>query len=341
MERRGLIPVNVITGFLGSGKTTLLRHLLAAPDFADCAVLINEFGEIGLDHRLIERVEGDLVLLQSGCICCTIRRDLSETIRALWGRRERGEVMPFGRLAIETTGLADPTPILATIMSEAVIRHHFRLGNVITTVDAVNSALQRARQPEWLKQAAIADRLIVTKTDLAEPAALDALEAELRGINPAAPLFLSANDPPAAGALLGEDLFDPSGKSAEVQRWLEAERVAEHAPAHRHDATRHEGGIVSFTVSFAEPVDWGAFGIWLGMLVASHGQEVLRFKGIIRVAGAETPVVVHAVQHLVHPPVHLDHWPGDDRLSRLIFIVRDLDPTLVRRSLAAFCRLGL
>ncbi len=224
---RELIPVNVITGFLGSGKTSLLRHLLATPEFADCAVLINEFGEIGLDHRLIERVEGDLVLLQSGCICCTIRSDLSETIRALWGRRERGEVMPFRRLAIETTGLADPTPILATIMSETVIRHHFRLGNVVTTVDAVNGAGQRLRQPEWLKQVAVADRLIVTKTDLAEPATLDVLEAELRVINPAAPLFLSANDPPAAVELLGEDIFDAAGKSADVRSWLAAEGIAD------------------------------------------------------------------------------------------------------------------
>lgn len=340
MEGRELIPVNVITGFLGSGKTSLLRHLLAAPDFADCAVLINEFGEIGLDHRLVERVEGDLVLLQSGCICCTIRGDLSETIRALWARRERGEVMPFRRLVIETTGLADPTPILATIMSERVICHHFRLGNVVTTVDAVNSASQRARQPEWLKQAAVADRLIVTKTDLSEPATLDALEAELHALNPAAPLFLSANAPPAARELLGEDAFDPASKSAEVQRWLAAEQVQSHTRAHGHDATRHAGGIVSFTLSFAEPIDWGAFGIWLGMLVAAHGEEVLRVKGIIQVAGAEMPVVVQAVQHLVHPPVHLDHWPDEDRLSRLIFIVRDLDPDLIRRSLAAFCRLG-
>jgi G3E family GTPase len=326
MEGRDLIPVNVITGFLGSGKTSLLRHLLAAPDFADCAVLINEFGEVGLDHRLVERVEGDLVLLQSGCICCTIRGDLSETIRALWGRRERGEVMPFRRLVIETTGLADPTPILA---------------NVVTTVDAVNSASQRARQPEWLKQAAVADRLIVTKTDLAEPAALDTLQAELRAINPIAPLFLSANAPPAARELLGQDIFDPAGKSAEVRRWLAAEQAAGPAHAHRHDVSRHDGGIVSFTVSFAEPIDWGAFGIWLGMLVAAHGEAVLRVKGIIRVAGAETPVAVHAVQHLVHAPVHLDRWSDDDGLSHLIFIVRDLDPALVRRSLAAFCRLGL
>jgi G3E family GTPase len=341
MEGRDLIPVNVITGFLGSGKTSLLRHLLAAPDFADCAVLINEFGEVGLDHRLVERVEGDLVLLQSGCICCTIRGDLSETIRALWGRRERGEVMPFRRLVIETTGLADPTPILATVMSERVICHHFRLGNVVTTVDAVNSASQRARQPEWLKQAAVADRLIVTKTDLAEPAALDTLQAELRAINPIAPLFLSANAPPAARELLGQDIFDPAGKSAEVRRWLAAEQAAGPAHAHRHDVSRHDGGIVSFAVSFAEPIDWGAFGIWLGMLVAAHGEAVLRVKGIIRVAGAETPVAVHAVQHLVHAPVHLDRWSDDDGLSHLIFIVRDLDPALVRRSLAAFCRLGL
>jgi G3E family GTPase len=342
MTSPDLVPVNVITGFLGSGKTSLLRHLLAAPELSDCAVLINEFGEIGLDHHLVERVEGDLVLLQSGCICCTIRGDLAATIRELWDKRERGEVTAFRRLAIETTGLADPTPILATVMSEPQIRHHFRLGNVVTTVDAVNGAGQRERQAEWLKQAAVADRLVVTKADLAAPEATLALEAMLRAINPAAALFRSANAPPPADALLGADSFDPTRKPAEVQGWLAAEAASEgrHEHGHAHDVTRHAGGIRSFAVTFEEPIEWGAFGIWLGMLVASHGEEVLRVKGILRVAGSETPVVVHAVQHLVHPPAHLDRWPGEERRSRLVFIVRDLDPALIRRSLAAFQRLG-
>jgi G3E family GTPase len=342
MADSDLIPVNVITGFLGSGKTTLLRHLLASPDFADCAVLINEFGEIGIDHHLVERVDGDLVLLRSGCICCTIRGDLSDTIRALWSRRERGEVAPFRRVAIETTGLADPTPILATIMSERVIRHHFRLGNVVTTVDAVNGARQLSRQPESLKQAAIADRLIITKVDLVEPAALAALKAQLAAINPAALLFESANAPPSAEIVLGQDVFDLGHKSDEVHSWLAAEATngSGHDDHPRRDVSRHEGGIVSFALAFDTPIEWAAFGLWLSMLVASHGENVLRVKGILRVAGAETPVVIQAVQHLVHPPTHLERWPDDDRRSRLVFIVRDLDPDTIRRSLAAFRRLG-
>ena len=342
---RDLIPVNVITGFLGSGKTTLLRHLLAAPGFADCAVLINEFGEVGLDHQLVQGVEGDLVLLKSGCICCTIRGDLSGAMRDLWGRRERGEIPPFRRLAIETTGLADPTPVLATIMTEKVIRHHFRLGNVLTTVDAVNGIAQLARQPESLKQAAVADRLIVTKTDLAGRDQVEALQSRLQALNPAAALFRSGKAPPSAEDLLGQDIFDPATKSAEVRQWLGAAAAEDVGGSrehkhHRHDANRHAGGIVSFAVVFDEPIEWAAFGIWLSMLLYRHGEDILRVKGILRVEGAATPVVVQGVQHLVHPPMHLDGWPDEDRRSRLVFIVRGLDPAAIRRSLAAFRRLG-
>ena len=181
------IPVNLITGFLGSGKTTLLRHVLADASYADCAVLINELGEIGIDHHLIERVDGETVLMRSGCVCCTIRDDLAGAIRSLHERREAGTLPPFRRLIIETTGLADPTPVLATIMTDVVIRHHFRLGNVITTVDAVNGEAHLDRQPESVKQAAVGDRLVITKVDIANPLAVTRLEARLAALNPAAP----------------------------------------------------------------------------------------------------------------------------------------------------------
>ena len=189
----GPIPVNLLTGFLGSGKTTLLQRLLDTPAFGDTAVLINEFGEVGLDHHLLKQIDDDIVMLQSGCICCTIRGDLSEAIRDLYSRRTRGEIPAFRRLVIETTGLADPAPILSTITSDPVICHHFRLGNVITTVDAVNGAFHLDRQPESVKQAAIADRMVITKTDLAEPEPLARLRARLRRLNPTAATIESAD----------------------------------------------------------------------------------------------------------------------------------------------------
>ena len=329
------IPVNVLTGFLGSGKTTLLRHMLTSPAFADCAVLINEFGEIGLDHHLIEDLRGDVVLMQSGCICCTIRGDLSEAIRGLYARRERGEVTAFARLVVETTGLADPTPILSTIMHEPQIRHHFRLGNVIATVDAVNGAAHLDRQPESVKQAAVADRIVVTKADLADPAQVEALEARLARLNPSARRWRSANAPPPAELLLHEDASEEGARAAEIRGWLaSAEVPADHG--HAHDVNQHDARIHAFTMTFDESVDWGAFAVWFTLLLHSHGADVLRVKGLLRVARAPGPVVINAVQHLVHPPAHLAAWPEEWRQSRLVFIVRDIARADIERSFVAF-----
>jgi G3E family GTPase len=325
------IPVNVLTGFLGSGKTTLLRSMLTSPGFADCAVLINEFGEIGLDHHLIADVRGDVLLMRSGCVCCTIRGDLSDAILGLDARRERGEVA-FSRLVVETTGLADPTPILSTIMHQPQIRHHFRVGHVIATVDAVNGAAHLDRQPESVKQAALADRLVVTKTDLADAAQLTALEARLARINPSARRWRSANAPPPAELLLHEDGLE-GGRPAETGVLLPP------GEAHTHqdlDVSRHDAGIHAFTMTFDDSVDWSVFSVWFTLLLHSHGADVLRVKGLLRVAGATGPVVVNAVQHLVHSPVHLDAWPQEWRQSRLVFIVRDLACADVKRSFAAF-----
>ena len=204
-----LIPVNVITGFLGSGKTTLLNRLLRSPQLANTAVLVNEFGEVGLDHLLLEAVDAETVILQSGCVCCTIRGDLADAMRGLFSKRERGAIPRFERLAIETTGLADPAPIVSTLLADPVIRHHFRLGNVIATVDAVNGARHLAENPESIKQAAIADRIVVTKTDLAEAAQVEHLTAALRGLNPTAPLLDAADRPARAGRSDGERRLRP------------------------------------------------------------------------------------------------------------------------------------
>lgn len=341
-DRADLLPLNIVTGFLGSGKTTLLQRLLAAKEFSDTAVLVNEFGEIGLDHHLLRRLDEDVVLLQSGCLCCTIRGDLSLALRDLFSRRERGELPPFRRVVIETTGLADPTPIISTVMSDPVLRHHFRLGTVITTVDGVNGALHLERQLESVKQAAVADRIVITKTDIAETAALGALRRRLAALNPTAPLILAPGDLPDPTLLLAQDAYDPGTKSAEVRRWFAAAEADAESPAHahHHDVNRHDAEISAFCLVFNAPLDWTAFGIWLSMLLHDRGEDVLRIKGLLNVVGSPMPVVVHGVQHLVHPPVHLERWPDGDRRSRIVFITRRLAREPVERSLAAFNRLA-
>jgi G3E family GTPase len=318
--------VTLITGFLGSGKTTLLQRLLLDPALSDTAVLINEFGEIGLDHHLLERIDEAMVMLQSGCVCCTIRGELSTAIKDLHSRRERGLLPPFRRLVIESSGLADPFPILSTVHSDPVLQHHFRLGNVITTVDAVNGSRQLDAQPESIKQVAMADRLVLTKTDLATAEVAHRLMQRLRHINPGAPLWRGAEDDLDADALLSANGDDYA------ERWQPADRHG-HAPDDHH---RHADDIRTLALSFDEPVDWTRFGIWLTMLLHRHGDELLRVKGILNVAEAATPVAVHAVQHLVHPPRHLNAWPDADRRSRLVFIARGLDPAVIERSFRAF-----
>jgi G3E family GTPase len=306
-------PVNLITGFLGSGKTTLLQRLLADPALADTAVLINEFGEVGLDHHLLERIDDTMVLLQSGCLCCTIRGELSAAIKDLHSKRERGVVPAFRRLVVESTGLADPFPILSTVQADPVLRHHFRLGNVVTTVDAVNGL----GRPESLKQVAVADRLVLTKTDLAPDC--EALVEELRRLNPDAPLWRAAEEKIDTAAL-----FDDSRHSI-----LRAYPATEEAP---------HGSIHAFAVAFDGVLDWTMFGVWLTMLLNRHGNAVLRVKGILNVTGSPTPVAVHGVQHLVHPPLHMAAWPDADRRSRLVFIVDGLERSAIERSLDAFLR---
>ena len=318
-------PVTLITGFLGSGKTTLLQRLLLDPALSDTAVLINEFGEIGLDHHLLERIDEAMVMLQSGCVCCTIRGELSTAIKDLHSRRERGLLPPFRRLVVESTGLADPFPILSTVRSDPVLRHHFCLGNVITTVDAVNGARQLDAQPESIKQVAVADRLVLTKTDLATPEATDRLTQRLRHINPGAPLWRGAEDDLDAAALLSAD-------DDGVERWQPADRHG-HTPDGHH---RHADDIRTLALNFDEPIDWTRFGIWLTMLLHRHGDALLRVKGILNVADTATPVAVHGVQHLVYPPRHLGAWPDGDRRSRLVFVARGLDPAMIERSFRAF-----
>src|SRR4051812_12373400 len=289
---------------------------------SDTAVLINEFGEIGLDHHLLERIDETMVMLQSGCVCCTIRGELASAIRNLHSRRDRGLLPPFRRLVIESTGLADPFPILSTVRSDPVLRHHFSLGTVITTVDAVNGARTLDAQPESVNQVASADRLVLTKTDLVTAEAADHLIRQLRRINPDAPLWRSAE-----GDLDAEALLSGGG----VGHW-EPVDCHGNTPDLRH---RHADDVAALALSLDEPVDWTRFGTWLTMLLHRHGDQLLRVKGILNVADSATPVAVHAVQHLVHPPRHLGAWPDEDRRSRLGFIAPGLDPALIESSFRA------
>ena len=335
-----LTPVIVVTGFLGSGKTTLLNHMLRHPSLSDAAVLVNEFGAVGLDHLLVEAMDENTVLLESGCLCCTIRGDLKDAIIALNSRRARGEIPPYRRLIVETTGLADPAPILFTLSADTVLKHHYRLGTVITTVDGVNGLRQLARHPESVKQAAVADRIVLTKSDIADAGTLAQLGARLTRLNGSADRVTAANGRVDVPRLLRADVYDVRTKGAEVRRWLAAEAEKDAADDHAHDVSRHDETIHSFTLSFDGALDWTAFGIWLTMLLHTHGEKVLRVKGILNVAGTDAPVVVNGVQHVVHPPIHLRAWPTNERRSHIVFIVDGLAQGAIESSLAAFNRIA-
>jgi G3E family GTPase len=311
-----VIPVAVLTGFLGSGKTTLLAHLVRQPGFARTAVIINEFGEVGLDHELIETSAESFVTLQTGCLCCTIRGDLVLTLDDLLRRRDAGTVPPFERVVIETTGLADPAPVLQALMTDAALADRLALAGVVTTVDAVTGAATLDRQPEAVKQAAVADRIVLTKTDLHTD---DALLARLKALNPSAPVLpvvLGQVDP---ARLFDAGLYDPVAKSAEVQAWLAAE-------AHAHDhAHRHDAGITSFCLVREAPIRAVTLTLFLEVLAEHCGGELLRLKGLVAIAESpQRPAVFHGVQHVFHPPAWLEHWPSDDRRSRMVLIGRNL-----------------
>lgn len=344
------LPVTVLTGFLGSGKTTLLRHLLAHPDMDETAVLVNELGEVGLDHLLVREVSEDVVLLDSGCLCCNVRGDLVNAMRELFLKRVRGEVPEFRRLVVETTGLADPAPIIHTLMTDPLLGARYRFDGIAATVDALHGMHTLDTHRESVKQVAMADRLVLTKTDLADAETAAALRERLRRLNPAAPIIEAPMGRAEPADLLGAGLFDPRSKAPDVARWLAeaayAERADEHDHAHHGDAcdhgphAHHDDRVQSFVVRFEQPLAWDSLAQALDLLTATRGEHLLRVKGLVNARESDKPVVIHGVQHMFHPPATLPAWPDDDHATRLVFITRDLGRRAVEELLARVLQNG-
>jgi G3E family GTPase len=306
-------PVILVTGFLGSGKTTLLSRLLERPELGETAVILNELGEVGIDHHLLRRVDERTVLLSSGCVCCALRGDLSDELRDLLDRRDAGEIPPFRRVVIETTGVAQPAPIVQTLLADPLLPHHYSLDAVVATVDGVHGL----RGPEALQQVAAADTLVVTKPDLAEQEGLSELEAELQRLNPTARTVRAS-----FGEVEAELLLSASDR--------DVREVPKGSDGHLHH-------LQTVVLRLDRAIDWTTFGIWLTMLLHARGGEILRIKGLLDVGG-EGPLLVNSVQHAVYPPVHLDAWPDEDRRSRLVVIGHDVERDVLESSLRAFDR---
>lgn len=360
------VPVTIVTGFLGAGKSTLLNRILQSPDMRDCAVIINEFGDVSIDHLLVESSGDSIVELSDGCLCCTVRGELIDTLAELIDRMQTGRIRPLRRVVIETTGLADPAPVMQSVMGNPVIAQHFGLEGVVTLVDAVNGRATLARHPEAVRQAAVADRLVLTKTDLAAPEEVRQLREALLALNPRA--ILSNAQDPATGTvgLLDNGLYDPAEKSADVRRWLGAHadgdpgQQAEHPHGdhghvcgpdcshddhdhphghhHHHDANRHSQSIRSFSILHDRPITPMALDMFVDLLRSAHGDKLLRMKAIVGLSDDPgRPVVLHGVQQVFHPPVRLPAWPDPaDRRTRLVLITDDLPESFVRDLFDAF-----
>ena len=320
------VPVTILTGFLGAGKTTLLNRLLQKPAMAGTAVLVNEFGEIGIDHILVEKLDDTTVLLPSGCLCCSVQGDLARALRDLVARIQSGEVR---RVVVETTGLADPAPVVQSLLSDVALARHYRLDGIVTVVDAVHGLATLDAQEEAVRQIAMADRIVLSKTDLAP--ATDALRARIAALNPGAPVIAAECGEVDPDSILECGLFDADGKIAEVRQWLNA--------AAWGATGAHDGRIHSFCLTYTEPLHWSGIGMCLEMLIGTRGENLLRVKGILNLVGQDRPVAIHGVQHMFHEPVLLPEWPaGDPRTSRIVFITRDLSRETVEAGLLAFER---
>jgi 3-dehydroquinate synthase len=319
-------PITVLTGFLGSGKTTLLNRLLRAPELADTAVIINEFGEIGLDHLLVDSVDGEMIVLKSGCVCCTLRSDLESAIRALLAKRDKGEIPSFKRIVIETTGLADPAPIMQLPLANPLISHFCTFEGVATTVDALHAERQLAEHGEARNQVAHADRILITKSDLV-PDAMAKLRETLDALNIDAPRYLIETDSLDVAAILPKRA--PSAMDR-ARAWINLKAPVNGAPRPMH--SQHGGGIEALCLESEKPVNWDVLQSWLAQMRAQFGAQLLRAKGIVAIEGADFPLVIHGVHHVFHPPVRLERWPSEWSGSKLVLIFRDGPIELIRQS---------
>jgi G3E family GTPase len=345
IERR--IPVTLLTGFLGAGKTTVLNHLLRQPEMATAAVLINEFGSVAVDHHLVSKIDEDLIMLDSGCLCCTVRGDLTRSLSGLFMRCMRRELKPISRVIIETTGLADPAPVIFTLMEDFFVAERFRIDGVVTVVDATHILQQLARHAEPVKQIAMADRLLISKCDLAPPEQLAEVRRTLTRLNPSAEQICPHYGEVAIADLTNCGFYDPGSKAPDVAGWLAEEKVREErrkANAHHHhdhDVDRHDAHVYSFALTFDQPLHWLSFTDAVATLLDTLGERILRIKGLLNVVGDHRPRVVQCVQHVMYPYSRLDDWPGEapynDKRSRLVFVVRDLPQSMIEEAFAMFC----
>jgi len=331
------LPVTLLTGFLGSGKTTVLNHLVRT--LPRTAILMNEFGEVGLDHQLLQKMEGPLALLSGGCVCCTISGSLSPTLKNLWMARQKGDIPPFERVIIETTGVADPVPILDNLLHDNWVRARFRLDGVVTTVDALFGDGQLDQHSEAVKQVAVADRLLLTKTDLTPADSVAALRERLTTLNPAADIVTVTHGELDPAAIQNLGLWNAATKSLEVARWLKHQRYQPASAGKlggKPSPQLHDARIQAFSVVLDTPLDRYGLQSAIAMLASFRSENLLRFKAIVNIEGEDRPVVLHGVQHVLYPEARLDTWPDDDHRSRFVFIVRDLEPEFVARLLQDF-----
>ncbi|CDZ59897.1 CobW family GTP-binding protein [Neorhizobium galegae] len=359
---RSRIPVSILTGFLGAGKSTLLNRILKDAGTSDTAVIINEFGEVGIDNFLVEASGDALVEIANGCLCCTVRGELVDSLASIMDGIQTGRLRPIRRIVIETTGLADPAPVMQSVMGNPVIAQNFELDGVITVVDAVNGVSTLDRHQEAVKQVAVADRLIISKQSMADASQLAALKSRLAALNPRALVIDGDSEEAGTAAILVNGLYDPATKIADVDRWLhdelanDAEEHDHHDHDHdhhghehhghghhghhhhHHDVNRHGDDIRSFSIIHDKPIDPMAIEMFIDLLRSAHGEKLLRMKAIVALSdNPDRPLVLHGVQSVFHPPQRLPKWPdGSDRRTRMVLITQGLEEAFVTDLFAAF-----